>query len=199
MDAVTSINLQKDQKVDLTKGNPALVIICCGLGWDVNQGNAAAFDLDAFAIALKEKKVYTKDAGSLLYFNSPKLNGKPAILNGAVVHSGDNLTGQGDGDDETITVELEKVPQDVEELKFFVNIYEAQSRSQRFGSVKNAFIRLYDGSTNQELCKYDLSEDFSNYTGVLMGRMYRHNGEWKFEALGQGVNGDITSITQSYF
>lgn len=180
-----TLSLQKDQKIDLTKGNSALKVVCVGLGWDVNSGNAAAFDLDAFCALIKEGKLHD-GSKSVIYFRN--------LTGPGVSHSGDNLTGAGEGDDEMITVKLTDVPVEVTEIQFFVNIYEARARSQRFGSVKNAFIRLFDGETKQEIAKYDLTEDFSNFTGVKMGRMYKHNGEWKFEALGVGVNGDINEI-----
>ena len=186
-----SVSVEKGQKVDLTKSNPGLKSLKVGLGWDVNKGNGNAFDLDAFVFGLNDQNKLP-NAESVCYF------GRLSIFNGAVSHSGDNLTGVGDGDDETITVNLANVPADIQKLVVAVNIYKATERSQNFGMVRNAFCRCYDGDTNQELMKYDLGEEYSTFEGVVFGELYRHNGEWKFGAVSNGFNGDINSALALY-
>lgn len=189
MSDTTAISLVKGQKIDLTKGNATLTKLGLGLGWDVNTGNSSAFDLDAFALLLKEGKLYNS-ANGVVYFNNTASFG--------VSHSGDNLTGAGDGDDETIMIDFSQVPADVEEIQLCVNIFEANARSQNFGMVRNAFIRAYDANTQQELAKYDLSEDYSMNNCVIFGRVYRHNGEWKFQAMGVGTDGSIADVAENY-
>lgn len=186
-----TVSVTKGQKVDLTKGNPGLKTLKVGLGWDVNKGNGSAFDLDAFCFGLNDQNKLP-DADSVCYY------GKLKIYNGAVSHSGDNLTGVGDGDDETITVNLDLVPANIQKLVIAVNIYQAQSRGQNFGMVRNAFCRCYDGDTKQELMKYDLGEEYSTFQGVVFGELYRNNGEWKFGAVSNGFNGDINSALALY-
>lgn len=186
-----SQNVIKGQKVDLTKGNPGLKKLCVGLGWDVNKGNGADFDLDAFVFGLNDQNKLVSPE-SVCYFN------RLSIFNGAVTHSGDNLTGVGDGDDETVTVNLENVPADVQKLVIAVNIYQASSRSQNFGMVRNAFCRCYDGDTKAELMKYDLGKEYSVFEGVVFGELYRNNGEWKFGAVSNGFNGDINAALAMY-
>jgi tellurium resistance protein TerD len=191
MSTTVSVNVTKGQKVDLTKGNPGLKTLKVGLGWDVNKGSGSDFDLDGFVFGLNDQnKIPNSD--SICYY------GKLSIYNGAVSHSGDNLTGVGDGDDETITVKLPDVPADIHKLIIAVNIYQASSRSQNFGMVRNAFVRCYDGDTNTELMKYDLGEDYSTFEGVVFGELYRNNGEWKFGAVSNGFNGDINSAAAMY-
>lgn len=183
------LNLVKGEKTDLTKTNPGLTEINVGLGWDAKTGSGDEFDLDAFAVLLKAGKVY--NSNSIIFFNHKKDLG--------LEHMGDNLTGAGDGDDETIKVYLDKVPADVDEIVLAVNIYEAAQRHERFGQVKNAFIRVYDAHTPAiQILKFDLTEDYSSKTGVLMGKLYRHEAEWKFEAIGEGVDGDINEISSRY-
>lgn len=182
----TSVNLEKGGKVDLTKNNPGLKKLSIGLGWDVKQGSGAAFDLDAFALLLMAGKF--TDPKNLIYFNN-----KVGV---GILHHGDNLTGAGDGDDETISLELATLTS--EEIILGVNIYQADTRKQNFGQVKNAFIRAYDAETKQELAKYDLSEDSSSATGFVLGRVYKHNGEWKFEAVGTAKNGNLAQIADTY-
>ena len=181
--------------LDLT--NPGLKIAAVGLGWDVKRGGGDNFDLDAFAMALESGKIKSVPA-DVLFFNSPRVSGKPTLFAGGLVHSGDNRTGAGDGDDETILVEFTKLPSNITEVMIAVNIYEAVSRRQNFGMVENAFIRIYDFDTKQELCKYDLTEDYSANTGLVMGKLYLKDGEWKFQAVGEGKNGTIIEIAQSY-
>lgn len=191
-----TVNLTKGQKVDLTKGNPGLKTIKVGLGWDVNKGNGRDFDLDAFVICLDESNKAV--SGGTLYYGSPKNSaGKPVILSEALVHSGDNLTGAGDGEDEVITINLQQVPANVSKCVVAVNIYEAASRSQNFGMVRNAFCCIHDDS-GADLVRYDLGEEYSTFQGVVFGEVYRHNGEWKFGATSNGFNGTINDVLAMY-
>lgn len=185
----TTINLEKGHKVDLTKDNAGLTSIGLGLGWDVKSGAGSDYDLDAFALMLSGGKI-NGNAKRVVYFR----NLNPGE---GVAHSGDNLTGEGDGDDEVISVNFSQVPADVEEILLCVNIFQAEGRGQNFGQVQNAFIRVFDGGTTTEMMKYDLSEDYSAYTGVKMGKVYRHNGEWKFQAIGEGFSGTIQDFVDS--
>lgn len=186
------INLSKGQKVDLTKGNPGLKNIMVGLGWDVNAFDSGAdFDLDAAAFMLGASGKCITEKDFVFY-------GNLSHVSGAVNHMGDNLTGAGDGDDEQIQVDLSKVPAEIEKIAFTVTIYDADSRRQNFGQVSNAFIRLVDESTGSELIRYDLGEDFSIETAVVVGELYRHNGEWKFNAIGSGFQGGLAALCGHY-
>jgi tellurium resistance protein TerD len=182
------INLKKGQKIDLTK-ETTLKALKVGLGWDINKYDGGNdFDLDGIVTMTKDDECGDDD--DMIYFNNIK------DRNGSVVHSGDNLTGEGDGDDETITVSLDKVPADIEKLNFHIVIYEADSRGQNFGQVGNAYARVLNEENGEELCRYDLSEDHSTATRMLLATLYRHNGEWKFQAVGQGQSGGLNEITQ---
>ncbi len=183
-----TINLTKGERVDLTKTNPGLKVANVGLGWDTNGGSGAAFDLDAFALVLVGEKLPNKDA--LIFFNNKTGHG--------LQHMGDNLTGVGDGDDETIKINLQSLDAATTEILIGVNIYQAPERRQNFGMVNNAFIRIYDAETNQELLKYDLSENYSAFNGMIMGKLYKKDGEWKFQAVGEGKNGTIAEIAAPY-
>ena len=186
------ISLQKGQKVDLTKGNPGLKNIMVGLGWDVNKYDGGAdFDLDAAAFLLGENGQPPTTDEFVFYGNLKHKSG-------AVEHMGDNLTGEGDGDDEQIVVNLQKIPANVVRIAFTVTIYEAEERRQNFGQVSNAYIRIVDSDTNQELIRYDLGEDFSIETAVVVGEIYRHNGEWKFNAIGSGFQGGLAALCANY-
>ena len=199
-----SVNLQKGQKVDLTKGNAGISKLMVGLGWDpVNQPASAAksggifgsllrggggggggsqqFDCDASVIMLNANTKLT-DKGNLIYYGNLKSR------DGSVQHMGDNLTGQGEGDDEQVFIELNKVPADIQRLIFVVNIYDCAKRKQDFGMIQNAFIRVVDSNTNRELLKYTLSENYAGKTALFAGEVYRHQGEWKFSALGEATN-----------
>ncbi|MCJ7856611.1 TerD family protein [Lachnospiraceae bacterium NSJ-143] len=186
------INLQKGQKVSLTKGNPGLKKIMIGLGWDVNQFDGGAdFDLDAAAFLVGENgKVHTSE--DFVFYGNLKHK------SGSVEHMGDNLTGEGEGDDEQIEVDLGKVPEDIARIVFTCTIYEADVRRQNFGQVSNAFIRVVDESNGQELIRYDLGEDFSIETAVVVGEIYRYNGEWKFNAVGSGFQGGLAALCNNY-
>lgn len=185
------INLVKGQKIDLTKGNAGLKHLHVGLGWDKNKFDGDNFDLDACAFLLN-KDGKARIEGDMVYFNHLEHD------SGAVKHSGDNLTGLGDGDDEVITVELDKVPADIEKIDFTITIYDAKARMQNFGMVQNAYVRVLDSDTKTELVQYDLDEDYSTETAMVMGQLYRHNGEWKFAAIGQGFENGLEGLVKMY-
>lgn len=187
-----AVSLTKGQKVDLTKGNPGLSRLLVGLGWDVNKyDGGSAFDLDAAAFLLTGSGKVSSDADFVFY-------GNLRHASGGVEHLGDNLTGEGEGDDEEIKVNLSAVPASVEKIDFTVTIYEAEERRQNFGQVSNAFIRVVDEATGTELIRYDLGEDFSIETAVVVGELYRHNGEWKFNAVGSGFQGGLEALCKNY-
>ena len=186
------INLSNGQKVDLTKGNASLKHIMVGLGWDVNAFDSGAdFDLDASAFMCGANGKCPTEKEFVFYGNLEHPSG-------AVKHQGDNLTGEGDGDDEQIFVDLKAIPESVDKIAFTVTIYEAQERRQNFGQVSNAYIRIVDEDTNQELIRYDLGEDFSIETAIVVGELYRHNGEWKFNAIGSGFQGGLAALCGHY-
>ena len=186
------INLSKGQKVDLTKGNASLKHIMVGLGWDVNAFDSGAdFDLDASAFMCGANGKCPTEKEFIFYGNLEHPSG-------AVKHQGDNLTGEGDGDDEQIFVDLKAIPESVDKIAFTVTIYEAQERRQNFGQVSNEYIRILDEDTNQELIRYDLGEDFSIETAIVVGELYRHNGEWKFNAIGSGFQGGLAALCGHY-
>ena len=187
------ISLQKGQKVSLTKGNPGLKKVVVGLGWDVNQFDTGGdFDLDAAAFLLGDSGKTAKSEDFVFY-------GNLTHPSGSVQHMGDNLTGEGDGDDEQIVIDLNNVPQKYDKIVLAVNIYRAYERKQHFGMIKNAFIRLVDARTNSEMCIYNLTENYSGKTAMLFGEVYRYNGEWKFNAIGQGTgDGSIGDFAQRY-
>ena len=186
------INLSKGQKVDLTKGNPGLKKLMVGLGWDVNAFDTGAdFDLDASAFMLGENGKCPTEKEFVFYGNLEHKSG-------SVKHMGDNLTGEGDGDDEQIQIDLSKVPSNVVRIAFTVTIYDAEGRRQKFGHVSNSFIRIVDEVTNTELIHYDLGEDFSIETAVVVGELYRHNGGWKFNAIGSGFQGGLAALCGHY-
>ena len=185
------VSLQKGQKVSLTKDNAGLAKIIVGLGWDEVQQSGGGLlkgllgssqqeiDCDASAIMLKNGKFVDKD--DVVYFGNLKHK------SGTVNHQGDNLTGAGDGDDEQIVIDLSRVPADYDKIVIVVNIYQAVQRRQHFGLIQNAFIRLVDARNNNEMCKYNLTDNYSGMTAMIFGEVYRHNGEWKFSAIGQGT------------
>ena len=187
-----AVSLRKGQKVELTKGNPNLKKVLIGLGWDTNKYDGGYdFDLDAAAFLLGANGKVTTDA-DFVFYNQLK---HPS---GAVEHMGDNLTGAGEGDDEEIKVDLSKVPQNIEKIDFTVTIYEAVERKQSFGQVENAYIRVVDDLTGKELIRYDLGEDFSIETAVVVGELYRHGADWKFNAIGSGFEGGLASLGKNY-
>ena len=201
-----SVNLQKGQKVNLKKSDGGrLKRVIVGLGWDeaeqksgglfsslFGSGNRNAdIDCDASAILCVDGKLTDKD--DVVFFGNLKHK------SGAVKHMGDNLTGAGEGDDEQIVVQLDLLPSRYDKIIFDVNIYEADKRKQDFGMFKNAFIRIIDADNGQELMKYNLSENYDGKTGMVFGEVYRHNGEWKFNAIGQGVNASYVFDLAEHF
>ena len=187
-----SISLQKGQKVSLSKDNAGLAKVIVGLGWDEVKSSSGGglfsslfkaqpkpIDCDASAIMLKNGEFV--DQKDLVYYGN--LRHKSGTEN----HQGDNLTGEGEGDDEQIIIDLSKVPQEYDKIVIVVNIYQAVQRNQHFGLIENAFIRLVDARNNKEMCKYNLTDDYSGMTAMIFGEVYRHNGEWKFSAIGQGT------------
>ena len=186
------ISLFKGQKIDLTKGNPKLSKILVGLGWDTKKYDGGYdFDLDAAAFLLGSNGKVQSDSDFVFYNNLRHSSG-------AVQHMGDNLTGAGDGDDEQIRVDLSKLPANIDKVAFTVTIHEADTRRQNFGQVSNAFIRIVDESSGKELIRYDLGEDFSIETAVVVGELYRHSGEWKFNAIGSGFKGGLRALCQNF-
>ncbi|MGG3891015.1 TerD family protein [Metabacillus fastidiosus] len=187
-----AINLSKGQKVDLTKSNPGLTNITVGLGWDTNKYDGGQdFDLDASVFLLNAEGKCASEKDFIFYNNSTGAEG-------AVVHNGDNRTGEGDGDDEQVTVELQNVPASIEKIAFTITIHEGEARNQNFGQVSNSYVRILNGTSNEELIRYDLGEDFSIETAVVVGELYRHNGEWKFSAVGSGYQGGLASLVGDY-
>ena len=186
------VNLSKGQKVSLTKGNPGLQKVMVGVGWDVNQFDTGGdFDLDSAAFLLGENGKVGSSGDFVFY-------GNLAHASGGVTHLGDNLTGEGEGDDEQILVDLSRIPASVSRVVFTVTIYESDQRGQNFGQVNNAFIRIVDQAAGTELLRYDLGEDFSIETAVVFGELYRHNGEWKFNAIGSGYQGGLAALCANY-
>ena len=183
-----SVNLQKGQKVDLTKGNAGLKSLVVGLGWDEAPKKFSLFskqadiDCDASAILINAQTGKLTGPIDVVYY------GQLIHRSGAVIHCGDNLTGAGAGDDEQIIVALTKVPEEYSKIVFVVTIYQARERKQQFGMIKNAFIRIVDADTKTELCKYNLSENYEGKTAMIFGEVYRYNGEWKFGAIGEPTN-----------
>lgn len=187
-----AVSLKKGQKVDLTKTNPGLKEILIGLGWDTNKYDGGSeFDLDAAAFLLGASGKVNSDDDFIFYQNLKHASG-------SVEHMGDNLTGAGEGDDEEIKIDLSKVPENVDKIDFTVTIYEADERKQNFGQVENAFIRVVNTANNEELIRYDLGEDFSVETAVVIGELYRNKGEWKFNAIGSGFSGGLAALCKNF-
>jgi tellurium resistance protein TerD len=187
-----AVSLSKGQKVDLTKTNPGLEKIVVGLGWDTNKYDGGNdFDLDSAAFLTNATGKVASD-GDFVFYNNLMHTSQ------SVQHLGDNLTGEGEGDDEQLKIDLSKVPGDVEKISFTVTIHEADTRGQNFGQISNAFIRVLDEATNEELIRYDLSEDYSIETSVVIGELYKHNGEWKFAAIGAGFEGGLAALCNNF-
>ncbi|MCY8086527.1 TerD family protein [Bacillus sonorensis] len=187
-----AISLAKGQKIDLTKTNPGLSKVIVGLGWDVNKYDGGAdFDLDAsvFLLDAAGKCISEKD---FIFYNQTQGG------NGSVIHTGDNRTGLGEGDDEQVKVDLNAVPSNIDRISFVITIHEAEARSQNFGQVSNAYVRVINEETNEELIRYDLAEDFSIETALITGELYRHGGEWKFSAIGSGYQGGLARIATDF-
>ncbi|GGV05523.1 MULTISPECIES: TerD family protein [Streptomycetaceae] len=185
------VSLSKGGNVSLTKEAPGLTAVIVGLGWDVRTTTGTDFDLDASALLCNEGGRVDGD-GNFVFFNNLK------SPDGSVEHTGDNLTGEGEGDDEQIKVSLATVPANVAKIVFPVSIYDAENRTQNFGQVRNAFIRVVNQADNKELARYDLSEDASTETAMVFGELYRNGAEWKFRAIGQGYASGLRGIAQDF-
>lgn len=187
-----AVSLNKGQRMNLTKGNPSLDKVLVGLGWDINHYDGEAdFDLDASIFMLKHNGKVGNDNDFIFY-------GNLTHPSKSVVHTGDNRTGEGDGDDEVIKIELSKIPNGYERLVVTITIYDADKRFQNFGMISNAYIRLVDESNNEEILRYDLSEHFSTQTALVVGEIYKHNNQWQFKAIGSGYNGGLAKLCATY-
>ena len=186
-----AISLNKGGNLSLSKTDPNLVRILIGLGWDERATDGAAFDLDASAFLLTATGKVRGDH-DFIFYNQLKSQ------DNSVEHTGDNRSGQGDGDDETLLVDLSKVSPEIEKVAITVTIHDAQARGQNFGQIANAFIRVVNQDTNVEVVRFDLAEDYSTETAMAFGEVYRHNGEGKFKAVGQGYSGALAAMCQQY-
>lgn len=185
------VSLSKGGNVSLTKEAPGLTAVAVGLGWDARTTTGTDFDLDASAIALGTNKKVLSDQ-HFVYFNNLR------SPDGSIEHTGDNLTGEGEGDDEVINVDLAGVPPEIDSIVFPVSIYDADARSQSFGQVRNAYIRVVNRAGGAEIARYDLSEDASTETAMVFGELYRNGAEWKFRAVGQGYASGLAGIARDY-
>jgi tellurium resistance protein TerD len=185
------VSLSKGGNVSLTKEAPNLTAVAVGLGWDIRSTTGTDFDLDASAIGAGADKKVVSDQ-HFIFFNNLR------SPDGSIEHTGDNTTGEGEGDDEVINVDLSAVPPNIESVVFPVSIYDADSRSQSFGQIRNAYIRVTDRSNGNELARYDLSEDASTETAMVFGELYRNGAEWKFRAIGQGYASGLAGIARDY-
>ena len=186
------INLSKGQKVSLTKDNPSLKNIMVGLGWDINAFDSGTdFDLDTAAFMVDDSGRCPSEKEFIFYGNLEHSSG-------SVKHMGDNLTGGGDGDDEQIMIDLSLIPQNISKIAFTVTIYDADNRRQNFGQVSNSFVRIVDQTTGQEMIRYDLGEDFSIETAIVVGELYRNGAEWKFNVIGSGFQGGLAALCGHY-
>jgi tellurium resistance protein TerD len=185
------VSLSKGGNVSLTKEAPGLTAVIVGLGWDVRTTTGADFDLDASALMVGSNGKILSDQ-HFIFFNNLK------SPDGSVEHQGDNLTGEGEGDDEQIKVNLASVPREVDRIVVTVSIYDAESRGQTFGQVRNAFVRVVNQADEREIARYDLSEDASTETAMIFGEIYRSNAEWKFRAVGQGYSSGLAGIARDF-
>jgi len=185
------ISLGKGGNVSLSKTDPSLKNVLVGLGWDARPTEGADFDLDASAFMVKEDGKVRSDS-DFIFYNQTK------SICGSVEHTGDNRTGAGDGDDEAVVVLLDKLPADVQRIVFCVTIHDADLRKQNFGQVNHAYVRVVNKDSNNEVARYDLSEDASIETAMIFGEIYRHSGEWKFKAVGQGYAGGLAALARQY-
>jgi len=185
------VSLQKGGNVNLSKAAPGLSAVALGLGWDTRATDGDAFDIDASGFMLKPDSKVRSDT-DFIYFNNKK------SPDGSVEHLGDNLTGAGEGDDETINVTLGAVPSDVDKIAFTVTIHDAEAKRQSFGQIAKAFIRVINKADNAELARFDLSEDGSTETAMIFGELYRAGAEWKFRAVGQGFQGGLGALAKHF-
>lgn len=185
------VSLSKGGNVSLTKEAPGLTSITVGLGWDIRTTDGAAFDLDASAFLLGENGKVASDS-DFVFFNNK------TSTDGSVEYGGDNRTGEGAGDDETIKVDLTRVPQSVTRIVIAVTIYDAEARRQNFGMVRNAYARVLNNAGGSEIARYDLSEDASTETAMIFAEVYRHNTDWKFKAIGQGYNNGLRGLALDF-
>ncbi|AWL04590.1 TerD family protein [Massilia oculi] len=186
-----AISLQKGGNVNLSKEAPGLTSLKVGLGWDIRATDGAAFDLDGAVFLLNSSGKVRSDSDFIFYNNLKSADG-------SIVHSGDNTTGAGEGDDEFVTIDLSKVPADVDKVVLGVTIHDAEARRQNFGMVGKAFIRCVNNANNQEVARYDLSEDSSTEAAMIFGEVYRNGADWKFRAIGQGFNGGLGPLARNY-
>lgn len=187
-----AINLSKGQKVDLTKSNPGLSNVIVGLGWDTNKYDGGQdFDLDSSVFLLGANGKASSEADFVFYNNT-------LGAGGAVEHTGDNKTGEGEGDDEQVKINLSSIPASIEKVSFAITIHDAEARGQNFGQVSNSYVRIVNAASDEELIRYDLGEDFSIETAVVVGELYRHGGEWKFNAIGSGYQGGLGSLVKDF-
>ncbi|MDH6595546.1 TerD family protein [Bacillus aerius] len=187
-----AIQLSKGHRVDLTKTNPGLTKVMIGLGWDTNKySGGAEFDLDASAFLVDANNRCQQDTDFVFYNNLQH----PSV---SVTHTGDNRTGEGDGDDEQILVDFSKIPANIDRIGITVTIHDAEARSQNFGQVSNAFVRVVNEEGGEELIRFDLGEDFSIETAVVVCELYRHGSDWKFNAIGSGFSGGLAALCQNY-
>lgn len=186
-----AVSLSKGGNVSLSKEAPGLTSIVVGLGWDPRATDGQAFDLDGSVFLLNASGKVRSDSDFIFYNNKTSADG-------SVEHAGDNTTGAGDGDDETVKVDLSRVPADIEKIAVCVTIHEADSRGQNFGQVSKAYIRVMNAAGGAEIARYDLSEDASTDTAMIFGEVYRHGGDWKFKAVGQGYAGGLAPLARNY-
>ena len=186
-----AISLNKGGNLSLSKTDPSLNQVLIGLGWDARATDGADFDLDAsaFLLAANDK---VRGETDFIFYNQTR------SPEGSVEHTGDNRTGEGDGDDEAVKINLAKIPTDVQKIAITVTIHDAESRGQNFGQVQNAFIRVVNDQTNVEIVRFDLNEDYSTETAMIFGELYRHSGEWKFRAVGQGYAGGLGAMCRQF-
>jgi tellurium resistance protein TerD len=186
-----AVSLVKGGNVSLTKEAPTMNIAMAGLGWDARVTDGQGFDLDASVFMVGDDGKVLGDS-SFIFFNNKK------STCGSVEHQGDNRTGEGDGDDEQVKIELSKVPAEVKKLVFAVTIYDAETRKQNFGMVSNSYMRIYNNDNGTEIARFDLSEDASTETAMIFGELYRHGAEWKFKAVGQGFAGGLSALASQH-
>ena len=186
-----ALSLSKGGNLSLSKEAPGMTKVLVGLGWDARSTDGQDFDLDASAFLLKADGKVRADS-DFIFYNQLK------STDGSVEHTGDNRTGEGDGDDEAIKIDLSKVPAEIDKIAITVTIHEADARKQNFGQVRNAFIRLVNQDNNNEVVRYDLVEDASTETAMIFAELYRNGAEWKFRAVGQGFNGGLKPLAESF-